>query len=63
MQVGNFYLVISPTFLIEEEKMDDAVILSIIMRAQAAGFNAYLMPQAQELPMSNRRDDILIVKP
>ena len=43
--------------------MDDAVILSIIMRAQAAGFNAYLMPQAQELPMSNRRDDILIVKP
>ena len=48
---------------IEEQKLDDAVVLSLIMRARAAGFHAYLMPQDEELPLSNRREDLLIVKP
>lgn len=48
---------------IEHEKIDDAVIISILMRAQSFGFDAYLLPQDQKLPMSNRRDDILIVRP
>ncbi|KKB96485.1 hypothetical protein SZ25_00282 [Candidatus Arcanobacter lacustris] len=48
---------------IEYNKIDDAVINSIILRAQSSGFDAYLIPQNQKLPMSNRRDDILITRP
>lgn len=48
---------------IERRNIDDAVILSLIMRARAAGFNAYLLPQPDGLPMANRREDILIRKP
>lgn len=48
---------------ISENKIDDAVIQSIISRAQLAGFDAYLMPQNNNLPMANRRDDILIIRP
>jgi len=43
--------------------MDDAVVMSLVLRARAAGFHAYLVPQAPGLPMANRREDILIVKP
>ncbi len=48
---------------IEAGKIDDAIIMSLLMRAQAAGFDAYLLPQRKELAMSNRRDDILIIRP
>jgi 2-polyprenyl-3-methyl-5-hydroxy-6-metoxy-1,4-benzoquinol methylase len=48
---------------IEHNKIDDSVINSVISRAQSAGFDAYLMPQNYQLPMSNRRDDILITRP
>jgi len=48
---------------IEAGNIDDAVILSLIMRVRAAGFDAYLLPQGENLPMSNRREDILIVRP
>lgn len=44
-------------------KIDDAVLAGLIQRAQAAGFDAYLMPQAADLPMANRRDDLLIASP
>jgi hypothetical protein len=44
-------------------KIDDAVLTGLIQRAQAAGFDAYLMPQAADLPMANRRDDLLIASP
>ncbi|HEX3148663.1 MAG TPA: hypothetical protein VHR66_11295, partial [Gemmataceae bacterium] len=48
---------------LERSKIDDAVVLGIVSRARAAGFDAYVMPQAVELPMANRREDILIVRP
>lgn len=48
---------------IEADQIDDSVILSLLMRARAAGFHAYVMPQPSELPMANRREDILIVRP
>jgi hypothetical protein len=48
---------------IETSKIDDAVVFSILSRARAAGFDAYAMPQAAELPMANRREDILITRP
>ncbi|UIN32937.1 class I SAM-dependent methyltransferase [Methylobacterium oryzae] len=43
-------------------KIDDAVLMGLIQRAQAAGADAYLMPQAPDLPMANRREDLLIMK-
>lgn len=43
-------------------KIDDAVLSGLIQRVQAAGADAYLMPQATNLPMSNRRDDLLLIK-
>jgi hypothetical protein len=47
----------------ERSRIDDAVVLSIVSRARASGFDAYVVPQAAELPMSNRREDILIARP
>jgi SAM-dependent methyltransferase len=48
---------------IEAGEIDDSVIFSVLLRARAAGFDAYLVPQAPELPMANRREDILIRRP
>jgi hypothetical protein len=47
----------------ERGKIDDAVVLSVLGRARAAGFDAYAVPQAPDLPMANRREDIFIVRP
>jgi hypothetical protein len=44
-------------------KIDDAVLANLIARAQAAGCDAYLLPQDPALPMANRRDDLLIIRP
>lgn len=43
--------------------IDDAVVLSLVSRSRAAGFNAFVVPQAANLPMANRREDILILRP
>lgn len=48
---------------IEDDKIDDAVLLGLIMRVRAQGFDAYWLPQHGGLPMSNRREDILISRP
>lgn len=48
---------------IEAGSMDDSVVFAILQRARLAGFNAYVVPQPSDLPMSNRREDILIVRP
>lgn len=48
---------------IENDKIDDAVIIGLIMRARAQGCDAYWLPQSEDLPMYNRREDILIIKP
>lgn len=47
----------------EPDQIDDAVILSILQRVRAAGCDAYVLPQHPDLPMANRREDILITKP
>ena len=44
-------------------KIDDAVLLGLMQRAQAAGCDAYLVPQASALPMANRRDDLILARP
>ena len=43
--------------------IDDAAVMGFVMRARAAGADAYVLPQPQSLPMANRREDILIKKP
>ncbi len=48
---------------IEADLIDDAVIMAILQRARAAGFDAYVVPQHPALPMANRREDILILRP
>ena len=48
---------------IEEKMIDDAVIMGMVMRARLAGFDAYILPQPDDLPMANRREDVLIVRP
>lgn len=48
---------------IERHKIDDSVISAIINRVRNQGCDAYLLPQRDDLPMANRREDILIRKP
>jgi hypothetical protein len=49
--------------ILEAGQIDDAVFLSIILRYRQAGFDAYWLPLGNDLPMANRREDILIRKP
>jgi len=49
--------------VLEPAVMDDAAIMGLVMRARAAGYDAYMVPQAADLPMANRREDILVYKP
>jgi hypothetical protein len=48
---------------IEHGLIDDAVVLALLARARSAGCDAYVLPQRADLPMANRREDILIRKP
>jgi cyclopropane fatty-acyl-phospholipid synthase-like methyltransferase len=47
----------------EPGKFDDAVILALVARCRAAGFDAYVVPQGADLPMANRREDLLVTRP
>lgn len=48
---------------LETGYMDDSVVVSLLLRARAQGFHAWVLPQATGLPMANRREDILIRRP
>lgn len=48
---------------VETGKIDDAVLLGLVARVRSSGADAYLVPQPPELPMANRREDLLIYKP
>jgi hypothetical protein len=47
----------------EEDKINDAVILELLAALRQDGVDAYVLPQPSELPMANRREDILIKRP
>lgn len=47
----------------EEGHFDDAMVFALLMRARAAGFDAFVVPQDPALPMANRREDILVIRP
>lgn len=48
---------------IDAGKIDDGVLLGLVLRARNAGFDTYLLPQPDDLPMANRREDLLLRKP
>lgn len=48
---------------VEPDKIDDSVVFAILSRVRAQGFDAYVVPQGNALPMANRREDIYIRKP
>lgn len=48
---------------VEPNHIDDSIIMAILSRTRAAGFHAFVVPQSSNLPMANRREDILIVRP
>jgi hypothetical protein len=43
--------------------IDDAMMIGLLLRCRAAGFDSYLLPQPATLPMANRREDLLVLKP
>ncbi len=47
----------------ELPKFDDEAILHLLRDARQAGFEAYLLPQPENLPMCFSREDILIRRP
>lgn len=49
-------------FHIEHEKIDDGMEIAILQRYRGFGFETYLLPQHETLPMATRREDILIVR-
>ena len=51
------------TFDPHTDGIDDGVILGIVDRMRRRGFDAYIVPQSESLPLANRREDILIVRP
>jgi 2-polyprenyl-3-methyl-5-hydroxy-6-metoxy-1,4-benzoquinol methylase len=52
-----------PAFAVAEDRIDDGIVIGMLMRARLAGFDAYILPQAASLPLSNRREDLLFVRP
>ncbi len=48
---------------IEPGKIDDGIIFGILQRSRNAGLHAYVIPQNPNMPLANRREDILIIRP
>jgi len=48
---------------LESGLIDDSVVLAMLARARAAGFHAWVVQQSEDLPMANRREDVVIYKP
>ncbi|MBX7100009.1 MAG: class I SAM-dependent methyltransferase [Myxococcaceae bacterium] len=49
--------------VLEPGAIDDGALIGMMLRARAAGFDAWLVPQRADLPMANRREDLLIRRP
>ncbi len=50
------------SFDLQSDQIDDGVLFGILQRYRNAGHESYLLPQSSALPMSNRREDLLICK-
>ncbi len=49
--------------LLPSGEIDDGVLSGLVARARDGGFHAWLVPQGAELPMANRREDLLCERP
>lgn len=52
-----------PPFAPAVDRIDDGIVFGLAMRARNAGYDAFVMPQPNELPMAGRREDLLIARP
>lgn len=52
-----------PAFAAPDARLDDGVLFGLMQRARNAGFEAYLVPQPDGLPLANRREDLLFQRP
>lgn len=52
-----------PAFACDPMRIDDAVLMGIMARLRGAGHDAYIVPQPAGLPVANRREDLLILRP
>jgi trans-aconitate methyltransferase len=43
--------------------IDDDVVLGLLARARQAGCDAYVVPLRADLPLANRREDVVVVRP
>jgi hypothetical protein len=50
-------------FAVATDRIDDSLLVGLMMRARIAGFDAYLLPQPPNLAFANRREDLLIERP
>ena len=48
------------TWNLDYAQIDDSIVFAIMQRYRAAGYETYLLPQNKNLPMANRREDIVI---
>lgn len=52
-----------PPFPLLKDRIDDGVVMGLVLRARLAGFDAYLLPQAETLPFAKWREDLLVRRP
>jgi SAM-dependent methyltransferase len=52
-----------PVNEMKDTMIDDAAILRLVSRARERGFDAYVLPQPDDLPFANRREDVLVRRP
>ena len=52
-----------PVLAHEQGEINDQTLLDIIKTCRKQGYHAYIVPQGAELPMANRREDLLIIRP
>jgi 2-polyprenyl-3-methyl-5-hydroxy-6-metoxy-1,4-benzoquinol methylase len=50
-------------FALATDRIDDGLLIGLMLRARLAGFDAYLLPQPPDLAFANRREDLLIERP
>lgn len=51
-----------PVIDMSARAIDDKLLVDMVRHTRAAGFDAYLLPQAADLPMANRREDFLVTR-
>jgi 2-polyprenyl-3-methyl-5-hydroxy-6-metoxy-1,4-benzoquinol methylase len=51
-----------PLFAIDKARLDDGFILGLLTHLRMGGFDTYVVPQPRSLPLSTRREDLLVFR-